>query len=187
MNRRANPNARGLPAARYLFILSTISLTVLSGGPAWAARVRLSDWETIQNEQFGFMIAYPGSVFAPETTNVAQGGNVLVSRDGNARLLVATFENESNATLEEYRRQLLEENYPDAALDYAPVKDKWFVLSGTQGDTHFYYRVKFTCSGKLINSWALIYPVAERRFYDRVVEAVARTYSPGAGRTGGCD
>ncbi len=33
----------------------------------------------------------------------------------------------------------------------------------------------------------MIYPKAERRFYNRVVEAVARTYSPGAGRTGQCD
>ena len=39
----------------------------------------------------------------------------------------------------------------------------------------------------LINSWAMIYPKAERRFYNRVVEAVAQTYSPGAGRTGQCD
>ena len=48
-------------------------------------------------------------------------------------------------------------------------------------------RVSFTCGGQLINSWAMIYPKSERRFYNRVVEAVARTYSPGAGRTGQCD
>ena len=112
---------------------------------------------------------------------------MLVSRDGGARLLVATIENEGGTSLEEYRTQLLEENYPGANLDYTPVSNKWFVLSGTQGDTHFYYRVSFTCNGRLINSWALIYPVSEKRFYDRVVEAVARTYTPGAGRTGACD
>ena len=55
------------------------------------------------------------------------------------------------------------------------------------GDREFYERVSFTCGGQLINSWAMIYPKAERRFYNRVVEAVARTYSPGAGRTGQCD
>ena len=133
------------------------------------------------------MIAYPSNVFAPDTRKPIEGGHVLVSRDGRAWLLVATFENESQVTIEEYREQLLTENYPDAILDYAPFKKRSFVLSGTQGETHFYYRVNFTCAGKLINSWALIYPVTERKFYDRVVEAVARTYTPGAGRTGDCD
>ena len=61
------------------------------------------------------------------------------------------------------------------------------VVSGTRGDMHFYERVSFTCGGKLINSWALLYPVSERHIYDRVVEAVARTYQPGSGRTGECD
>ncbi len=66
------------------------------------------------------------------------------------------FENDSQSTLDDYRQQLLAENYTGAKIDYAPVKDKWFVLSGTRGDTHFYERVSFTCGGKLINSWALL-------------------------------
>jgi hypothetical protein len=134
------------------------------------------------------MIAYPGSIFAPDTTRPqGDSGHVLVSHDGRARLLVGTFENDTNASLEEYRRQLIDENWPDAEIEYAPIRGRWFVLSGTQDDRHFYYRVSFTCGGRLINSWALIYPAAERRLYDRVVEKVARSYTPGAGRTGSCD
>lgn len=152
-----------------------------------AAKVRLADWRTVQSDQYGFMIAYPGNVFETDQERSRDGGHVLVSRDGRATLLVATFENEDNASLEDYRQQLMIENYPDAELDFTPVRKTWFVLSGTQGDQHFYYRVSFTCGGRLINSWALIYPLAERRFYDNVVEAVAPTYTPGAGRTGECD
>ena len=81
----------------------------------------------------------------------------------------------------------MQENYPGARIDYAPLHGEWFVVSGSIGDREFYERVSFTCGGRLINSWAMIYPKAERRFYNRVVEAVARTYSPGAGRTGQCD
>ena len=33
----------------------------------------------------------------------------------------------------------------------------------------------------------MIYPKAENGFYNRVVEAEARTYTPGAGRSGNCD
>ena len=154
---------------------------------AGAAGVKLKQWEIIQNERYGFMIAYPGSVFTPSANVPADQGHVLVSRDGGARLLVGAFDNENSATLAEYREQILTENYNGADLDYAPVKKRYFVISGTRGDMHFYERVSFTCGGRLINSWALLYPVSERGIYDPIVEAIARTYSPGAGRTGQCD
>lgn len=156
-------------------------------GDATAGRVRFGEWTTIESARYGFLMAYPGSIFTPREGAARDEGRVLVSRDGSAQLLVAAFENEIAATLEEYREQLLSENYKGAALDYAPMKQRWFVVSGTRGDMHFYERVSFTCGGRLINSWALLYPVTERRFYDRVVEAIARTYTPGAGRTGACD
>jgi hypothetical protein len=166
-----------------LFLL----LLLAASGEAMAQRARLKDWSTIQNDRYGFLLAYPGSIFTPREGTSPEEGQVLVSRDGNARLLVAAFENESEATLEEYREQLLSENYNGAKIDYAPVKKKWFVVSGTRGEMHFYERVSFTCGGKLINSWALLYPAAERGLYDRVVEAIADSYTPGAGRTGECD
>jgi hypothetical protein len=43
----------------------------------------------------------------------------------------------------------------------------------------FYERVTFTCGGRLINSWAILYPAGERRVYDRILEKVARSYRPG--------
>jgi hypothetical protein len=162
-------------------------LTAGFAGESAAGRVKFSEWTKIESERYGFLMAYPGSVFTPREGAGGDEGHVLISRDGSARLLVAAFENEAETTLEEYRQQLLEENYKGAELDYAPIKRRGFVISGTQGSMHFYERVSFTCGGRLINSWALLYPVAERGFYDRVVEAIARTYTPGAGRSGECD
>lgn len=159
----------------------------LSGAFAAEARDRLGKWETIQSERYGFMIAYPGSVFTPSASPHSVEGHVLISRDGAARLLVGAFDNDSEASLAEYRAQLLSDNYSGAALDYAPIKKRSFIISGTRGEMHFYERVMFTCGGRLINSWALLYPVSERHIYDRIVEAIAPTYTPGAGRTGQCD
>jgi hypothetical protein len=172
--------------------IRTIATTVfaiagtLAGGASFAQQ-KLSGWETLTSERYGFLLAYPGSVFAVQDDAEQEAGHVLVSRDGKAKLLVGTFENDEQTSLEEYRAHLLTENYVGANVDYAPVKKKWFVISGTREGMHFYERVSFTCGGRLINSWALLYPAGERRFYDRVVEAIARTYTPGAGRTGDCD
>ena len=156
-------------------------------GGAEAAGKRFAEWATISNPRHGFQIAYPGNVFSATGGKVTEDGQVFVSRDGDAKLIVGAFDNEYQATLEEYRAQLLSENYAGANIDYAPAKGNWFIVSGTRGVMHFYERVSFTCDDRLINSWALLYPASRRDFYDRAVEAIARTYTPGAGQTGQCD
>ncbi len=154
--------------------------------PAVAAP-KFDEWATLKNERHGFAIAYPTSVFEQKTAPTSEDGRVLISKDGKAKLLVGAFDNAEQNSLADYRQFLLNDQYSGAAVDYAPVRQRWFVLSGTRNGEIFYQRVSFTCGGKLINSWAMLYPEAERKIYDRVVEAVARTYSPGAGRTGACD
>lgn len=162
-------------------LLSLCALSPASAGP------NLDDWATVKNERHGFAIAYPVDVFEQKSAPTSDEGRVLHSKDGKAKLLVGAFDNTENSSLEEYRQFLLDGEYAGANVDYAPVRQRWFVLSGQKGDEIFYQRVSFTCGGKLINSWAMLYPVTERRVYDRVVEAVARTFTPGAGRTGACD
>ena len=156
--------------------------------PAFAAAgPRLDDWATLKNERHGFAIAYPVDVFEQKDAPTTDEGRVLVSKDGKAKLLVGAFDNADSNSLEEYRQFLIAEQYAGAVIDYAPVKQRWFVLSGTRNGETFYQRVSFTCGGKLINSWAMLYPAADRKTYDRVLEAIARTYLPGAGRSGTCD
>jgi hypothetical protein len=158
-------------------------LSAVSAG----AGARLDDWATVKNERHGFAIAYPIEVFEQKSAPTTDEGRVLVSKDGKAKLLVGAFENADNNSLEDYRQFLMDDQYAGAAFDYTPVKQRWFVLSGTRNGEIFYQRVSFTCGGKLINSWAMLYPEAEKKLYDRVLEAIAKTYSPGAGRTGACD
>lgn len=144
-------------------------------------------WTTIKNERHGFAIAYPASIFEQKAPPRTDEGRLFISKDGKAKLLVGAFTNDWDASLKDYRQFLLSEQYAGADIDYAPVKRSWFVLSGEQAGQIFYQRVTFTCQGKLINSWAMLYPAAERKIYDRLVEAVARTFTPGEGRTGACD
>lgn len=161
-------------------------LTCFAAGLANAGP-RFDEWVTVKNERHGFAIAYPSQVFeqkGPPTTDQAR---LFVSKDGKAQLLVGAFENTDHDSLETYRKFLLDDHYAGANIDYAPVRRRWFVLSGTHNGQAFYQRVAFTCGGKLINSWAMLYPASEGKTYDRVVEAIARTFTPGAGRSGACD
>ena len=161
-------------------LLAGLNGTALAAG-------RLDDWATLKNDHHGFAIAYPVDVFEQKSAPTTDEGRVLLSKDGKAKLLVGAFENADSQSLEDYRQFLMTEQYAGADIDYAPVKQRWFVLSGTRNGEIFYQRVSFTCGGKLINSWAMLYPEAERKIYDPVLTAIARTYSPGAGHTGACD
>lgn len=167
-------------------VSAAVLISMAVAGAVLAADWR-RDWATLRNERHGFLIAYPSEIFQQRAEPQTDEGRVLVSRDGKAQLLVGAFANEDATTLSAYRDYLLSENYAGAHIDYAPMRGRWFVLSGTIGDREFYERVSFTCGGKLINSWAMIYPAAESRFYNRVVEAVARSYTPGSGGSGECD
>lgn len=175
---------------RHISVLAAVCVAVLPAGIAWGTGDWRRDWATLHNERHGFLIAYPIGVFAQKSDPTTDEGRALYSPDGQAQLLVGAFANADHASLKDYRGYLMREQYAGAVFDYAPVHDRWFVLSGTIGDREFYERVSFTCGGQLINSWAMIYPIAPRaqnRFYDNVVEAIAQTYTPGAGRSGNCD
>ena len=137
-----------------------------------------------RNERHGFSLSYPAGTFAAQPPPANDEGRVFVSRDGNARLLAGALPNADGVNLRDYRALVLQQSYPGAAIDYAPVGAMWFVLSGTRDGMMFYERVTFTCGGRLINSWAMLYPAAERRLYDRIVEQVARSYRPGEGGCG---
>ena len=178
-------NAAAVRSAALTLLLSALA-ALLPGNDAGAVSRRFSEWASMHHAKRGFAIAYPADVFQPVESQ-SEDGRIFASRDGKAKLLVGAFENTSEFTLEAYREYLLQQSYAGAKVDYARSKQRWFVISGTQGDTMFYERVTFTCGGKLVNSWVMLYPVAERAFYDRVVDAVAPTYSPGAGASGNCE
>ena len=154
--------------------------------PVSARSDAFSDWGTIQNKRFGFQVAYPANILFPVTSPAGDDGRVLKSKDGRATMIVATFKNDENQTPETYRQFLLDKIYPNAKIDYGPRKARWFVISGVQKSETFYERVTFSCGGQLINSWAMRYPTAEHQLYDRVVEAISKTYTAGSGADGNC-
>jgi hypothetical protein len=153
---------------------SLISLSTLA-----AAAQEPAEIATYRNERHGFSLSYPAGTFAPQPPPANDDGRVFLSRDGSARLLAGALENTDRLNLRDYRALVLQQSYQGAAIDYAPVTSTWFVLSGTRNGTMFYERVTFTCGGRLINSWAMLYPAAERRNWDRIVEQIARSYRPG--------
>ena len=58
------------------------------------------------------------------------------------------------------RSRSLRDSYADYQVTYRKVSGSWFALSGEGNGKTFYEKVIFSCNGRLINSFAMIYPTA---------------------------
>jgi len=142
-------------------------------------REALSGWASYVNERFGFSFRYPASVFESERRSEGGDGEVFVGVRGDSRLLVGAFENAGEHTVASYMNYITRESYSGYKIDYAPRGQTWFVLSGENDRSVFYEKVMFTCGGRIINSFALIYPIASKAMFDPIVEGIEKTFRPG--------
>ena len=147
-----------------------------SAGPT-VRRTKPAQWTVHQNTRFGFALKYPQDVFTTESNEREINDRLLISGDGRGLLRIHSRPTPTSIT--RYRTSLVAGRYAGATFDYAPQRDSWFVLSGTLGEEMFYERVTISCDRRSIHGWLLTYPVAERSFYDPIVEEIHRSYKYG--------
>lgn len=136
-------------------------------------------WAPYVNERFGFSFRYPANLFEPERQSEAGDGEVFADIRGHGRLLVGAFENREGHTVTSYMNTIRRQSYGGFNVDYAPRRGTWFVLSGSNDRDVFYEKVIFSCFGRVITSFALIYPIESKREFDPIVEGIERTFRPG--------
>ncbi len=158
-----------------ILTVAVIALTL----PAQSHPTAQHDWIPYRNELFGFRLTYPADVFAREREADRRDGQVLISNDGSARLLIGAFENTERHTPPSYQKFVAEKSYRAFTISYSPQGQSWFVLSGEGGGKIFYEKVMFSCGGGVINSFAMTYPVEKRRLFDPIVEGIEKTFRPG--------
>jgi hypothetical protein len=143
-----------------------------------AAREGLG-WVPYVNERFGFSLRYPANLFEPERRSEAGDGEVFAGIRGRGRLLVGALENSDGHTVGSYMNMIRQQSYAGYNVDYAPRGATWFVLSGENDRDVFYEKVMFSCSGRVINSFALIYPIESKREFDPIVGGIEKSFRPG--------
>jgi hypothetical protein len=168
---------------RFVWILVAFVVSVAAA----QAQYRANEWVPYTNERFGFSLRYPGDVFELERSSEAGDGQAFAGRRGHGRLLVGALANTDGYTVESYRRFISEQSYSAYNISYTQRGQAWFVLSGEGNGTVFYEKVMFSCGGSIINSFALLYPVASKSHFDPIVEGIEKTFRPGAACTAKTD
>ena len=160
-------------------IYAALASSLLWFGPV-AAQDQANSWPQYRNERYGFSLHFPSSVFAVEKQSEAGDGQVFVSKDGEARLLVGALKNADALTPSAYQEFIARESYAAYSISYRRGGETWFVMSGEGNGKTFYEKVMFSCSGRLINSFAMLYPTEQRKAYDPIVEKIENSFRPAA-------
>jgi curved DNA-binding protein CbpA len=142
-------------------------------------------WALYRNADLGFALKYPSDVFALGRHQTDDGDRLLTSKDGRALLRIFGIPRTAT-TLTQYRRSLIAQRYADATFDDTHQEHNWFVLSGRVAEEMFYERVTFSCDGRSIHGWLLVYPRADRSFFDEIVEEMHQTYKYDIGAHANC-
>jgi hypothetical protein len=128
------------------------------------------DWRTYSNARYGFSLQYPSDIFAEELTTEAGDGQLFVAKNGDARLLVGSLTNDTGFTPLSYQTYVAQNSYADYRISYRRLGGSWFALSGEGNGKIFYEKAMFSCAGRRINSFAVIYPSDQRGVFDRIVD-----------------
>ena len=157
--------------------LGVIILAVFCGmGSVLAEWVQPLDWESYRSERFGYSLLFPARVLEHRSETPDGRGVELSSKGGLVRLKVLVPDNSDNISIGEYRAAILRELSGNNQLQYGPMGQSWFVLSGVRGNSVYYQKVLFACGGRIINAFALTYPEQQKREFDPLVTTIEKNF-----------
>jgi hypothetical protein len=155
------------------FLAILMSLAAIS--PAAAGPV---PWASERDADLGFRFTYPHDLFDRIQGDGKSSFHYFVSQDAEAKFMVGAWDNEAAQTPNEFKRWLLANTGGYDEMTYVPRGRSWFVISGYRGDDIYYEKVMFSCSGGVVNVFAITYPKDLRGLYDPVVEQMEDSFRP---------
>ena len=93
---------------------------------------------------------------------------------------MGALENTSGFTTASYQNHIAQQSYGTFNVTYRPIGKSWFALSGECNEKIFYEKVIFTCSGRMITGFAMIYSREGREEFDPLVERIEESFRAGA-------
>jgi hypothetical protein len=137
-------------------------------------------WSSERDPALGFAYSYPSDLFDRIEGDGKPSFHYFSSEDSEAKFLVGGWDNSAGQSPASLKRWMMENVGGYDELTYRPRGRSWFVLSGYRGDKIYYEKVMFSCRDRLVNVFAITYPISQREIYDPVVERMENAFTPGS-------
>ena len=141
-----------------------------------AAASAQQSWQILSNTRYGFSLSFPAPLFSLDRTSEAGDGHILTAPSQNARLLAGVIVNEDQHTPASYFDYIASTSYADYTVTYRRVGATWFAISGEKEGVVFYEKAQFSCNATLISSFAIVYPAANQRVINPVIERMENSF-----------
>ncbi|MGE0459584.1 MAG: hypothetical protein AB7O56_15410 [Bauldia sp.] len=129
-------------------------------------------WQYYVDPNFGTELYYPAYLFQ-SATPTATG---LIMQGPEATLEISALRGQGIDTVAELRA-FVTAGLGYEAVTYSPEGRGWLVLSGYRGDRVYYQKLFLV--GDTIQGFSFEYPVANRAFYDPMVEMLEDSFRAG--------
>jgi hypothetical protein len=124
----------------------------------------------------GTRVEYPKHVFS-ERRGAEGGGQVLITRDGRARLHMFAMDNPKALSPREFMKSYFPG--PRSALTYDRVARNFFAVSARREGIITYLRCNFSSAGSgTLHCVDIRYPTSEKRDWDNIVTRISRSLRP---------
>lgn len=134
-------------------------------------------YDTYFNHRYGYAIEYPKNVLFPQGESDNGDGQVFLSKNTDARLLVYASYNALEQSLEEiYREQSRggTPEYPQKVVTYHLLKDNWFVVSGYNRGKIFYQ--KTILHDNELKTFVFEYDEKQKSLYEPMLKRLAKSF-----------
>ena len=124
------------------------------------------------NERYGFQMSYPAFLIS---AHIPANGDGMRMYDKKGFVLVASgINNESEIT---FQSELETQRESIGKINYGVRGNNWFAISGVKENKIIY--IKSYIGTGAINHLYIEYPKDQKDRYDKIVETIAKSFSPG--------
>jgi hypothetical protein len=136
-----------------------------------------TDFTSYVNARFKYAILYPKDVLYPQGESDNGDGERFISKHADIKLIVFGQYNTSHETISDLYHSAARGGLPSdpkRVVIYRVLKQRWFVVSGYNGQEVFYE--KTILNGDVVDSMTLTYPTANKHRFDRIAARIGNSF-----------
>ena len=129
-------------------------------------------WRRVTFAKSRLSVSLPARLFKRSLASPSRKDKIWATNDGRALFRFRRDLQANPFEIATVRRELLKQRYALADLSEDTMSARSLTVAGTLADERFHQRVLLSCGGRERLSWTIIYPLAEKIFFEKVSQQI---------------